>query len=109
MRSSFRSRRTATRTTATAAKRAQRIEKEDFNLNVSRYFQEQIEGYELKDLLQSVAEEKNDLPTEGKCIDISDLKKAGLNNTLDADSIKLTPIKKGLHKRVEQSCLLLSA
>lgn len=90
---------------------SQKIENEDYNLNVSRYFQKPIEGLQLKELLKPVAEKKKDLPAKGHCIDISvlnKLKKEKLNNTLDLKSIEITSIKLWFHRKVEESCILFS-
>jgi type I restriction enzyme M protein len=81
----------------------------DYNLSVFRYFQEEIDGVKLKDLLSNIRGSKSDLPENGKFIRIRDLKDDKIDFELNAAAIEESPLNRSDLHKIDCSCLLLAA
>lgn len=86
----------------------------DYNLNVSRYFNEEIfpsnneKLVQLGDVLELIRGQKTDLPLIGKLINVKDLKQDKLDFQLDISKIVNAELnKKGTHL-LSESCLLIT-
>ncbi|MCG9880038.1 MAG: N-6 DNA methylase [Bacteroidia bacterium] len=90
------------------------IKESNYNINVPRFFQRQIDVFEnenlvkLGDLLKLIEVKKDSLPTKGKSIRIRDLKNDRIDFILDASTIDEAEIKKYGTYQVAESCLLLA-
>ncbi len=80
----------------------------DFNLNIPRYFQEEIEGVKLKKLFTDFKGNKRNLPENGKIIRIRDLKDDLLDYLLNIEELEEAPLKKISAQEINTSCLLLA-
>lgn len=80
----------------------------DYNLNVPRYFQKQIEGIKLKEIVEFVRGRRSGLPDEGKMIRIRDLKDDKLDFKLDLSNIEETEFSRPHLRLIDESCLLLA-
>lgn len=80
----------------------------DYNLNVPRYFQKEIEGVKLGDILEYVRGQRSNLPESGKLIRIRDLKDDKLNFKLDISSVELTELRIPYAHLLSESCLLVA-
>lgn len=80
----------------------------DYNLNVPRYFQKQIEGIKLKEIVEFVRGSRRDIPDEGKMIRIRDLKDDKLDFKLDLSQVEKTEFRRPHLRLIEESCLLLA-
>ncbi len=84
------------------------IQKLDYDLQVSQYFQKYIEGVKLRDILEFVSGRKENMPHTGKVVRIKDLKNAKVDFKLDVNSVQETTLKRpGIHL-INESCLLLA-
>jgi len=80
----------------------------NFNLNIPRYFQEEVEGVKLKDILSYFRGNRMDLPQNGKVIRIRDLKDDKIDFELNLADIEELPLNRpGIHQ-IDTSCLLLA-
>lgn len=86
----------------------EQIRANDYNLSVPRYFQKQIEGVKLGDILELVRGQRGNLPETGKLIRIRDLKDDKVDFTLDVSSVEETELKRPDIHLVSESCLLLT-
>ncbi len=86
----------------------EQIRDNDYNLSVARYFQKQIDGVKLGDILELVRGQRGNLPEAGKLIRIRDLKDDKVDFTLDASSIEETELRRPDINLVSESCLLLA-
>lgn len=80
----------------------------DFNLNIPRYFQEDIEGVKLRDILTYIRGERRGLPEEGKLIRVRDLKDDKTDFQLDIKQVEGMPLTRPDIHRIDASCLLLT-
>lgn len=78
-----------------------------FNLNLPLYFQDDIDGVKLKDLLTPFRGGTNDLPKKGKFIRSIDLLKHG--NRLNIQEIDSRTLDISHVKRINESCLLVAS
>lgn len=86
----------------------EQIRDNDYNLSVARYFQKQIEGVKLGDILELVRGQRGNLPETGKLIRIRDLKDDKVDFTLDVSNIEETELRRSDIHLVSESCLLLA-
>lgn len=80
----------------------------DFNLNIPRYFQEEIEGVKLKNLLTYFRGSRRDIPDSGKMIRIRDLRDDKLDFKLDVSNVEETEFTRPHLRIIDESCLLLA-
>ena len=80
----------------------------DFNLNISRYFQDEIDGVKLKDFLTYFRVKREYLPKNGKIIRIRDLKDDKIDFELNIQEIEELPINRSGINKIDISCLLLA-
>ena len=77
-------------------------------MNIPRYFQEEVEGVKLKDILSYFRGNRMDLPQNGKVIRIRDLKDDKIDFELNLADIEELPLNRpGIHQ-IDTSCLLLA-
>lgn len=86
----------------------EQIRDNDYNLSVARYFQKQIEGVKLGDILELVRGQRGNLPETGKLTRIRDLKDDKVDFTLDFSSVEETELRRPDIHLVSESCLLLA-
>lgn len=86
----------------------QKIIEFDYNLNVLRYFQKDIEGVRLGVLLEIIRGRRNQLPDNGKLIRIRDLKNDKVDFTLDVSNIEASEGPKSQLRLIDETCLLLA-
>lgn len=86
----------------------EQIRDNDYNLSVARYFQKQIEGVKLGDILELVRGQRGNLPETGKLIRIRDLKDDKVDFTLDVSSVEETELRRPDTHLVSEPCLLLT-
>lgn len=84
------------------------IRENNYNLNVSRYFQTPVEGVKLKDILTFIQGARRDLPEQGKMIRIRDLKEDKLDFSLDLAEVNELDLGSRNIRKISQSCLLLA-
>lgn len=80
----------------------------NYNLNVPRYFQEEIEGVKLGKIIEPIRGQRGNLPKSGKTIRIRDLKDDKLDFRLDISKLETTEIRRADIVQVSESCLLLA-
>ena len=80
----------------------------DYNLNLPRYFQEEIEGVELKEILSYHIGKRGEIPEIGKVIRIRNLKDDSIDFHLSDDKLEETPITSQVLHKIDTSCLLLA-
>ncbi|MFT4757075.1 MAG: type I restriction enzyme M protein, partial [Vicingaceae bacterium] len=80
----------------------------NFNLNIPRYFQEEVEGTKLGDILSIYRGTRTDLPENGKLIRIRDLRDDKIDFQLAIDKVEDMPLNRPVLQRIEVSCLLLA-
>jgi len=86
----------------------EQIREFDYYLNVSRYFQKQIEGIRLKEMVENVRGRRNDFPEEGKMIRIGDLKDDKVDFKLNLSEVEDTKLTRPHLRLIDESCLLLA-
>ena len=86
----------------------EQIRDNDYNLSVARYFQKQIDGVKLGDILELVRGQRGNLPETGKLIRIRDLKDDKVDFTLDISIVEVTELRRPDIHLVSESCLLLA-
>lgn len=86
----------------------EQIRDNDYNLNVARYFQKQIDGVKLGDILELVRGQRGNLPETGKLIRIRDLKDDKVDFTLDVSIVEETELRRPDIHLVSESCLLFT-
>lgn len=84
------------------------IRENDYNLNLPRYFQEQIKGVKLKDFVELIKGYRKDIPESGKMIRIRDLKDDKLDFKLDLSNIEETELRRRNLRLIGESCILVS-
>lgn len=80
----------------------------DYNLSVPRYFQKQVEGVKLGEVIELVRGVRGNLPSIGKLIRIRDLKDDALEFQLNLNKIEETEIPR-FAQQISESCLLLAS
>lgn len=86
----------------------------DYNLNVPRYFQKEIELakneqlVKLKDILGYVRGQRGNLPEKGKLVRIRDLKDDKADSLLSVSDIKDNELQRRDIHQINESCLLLA-
>ena len=87
----------------------QDVIKNNFNLNIARYFQEEIDGVKLRDILKYQGGTRKESINDGRLLRIRDLKNDSIDFQLNiADIDKLSINRPGL-KKIDSSCLLLAS
>ncbi|KVV16022.1 N-6 DNA methylase [Flavobacterium sp. TAB 87] len=84
------------------------IKENDYNLSVTRYFQEHIEGVKLRDIIEPYRGLRGNLPETGKLIRIRDLKDDNVNFLLDDKAVEETELNRHMIHQIDESCLLLA-
>lgn len=85
------------------------IKEFDYNLSVHRYFiKKEIEGTKLRDILEHIKGNRNDLPDKGRLIRIRDLKDDKINFNLACLSVEEISFGKRRLRLIDESCLLLA-
>jgi len=80
----------------------------DYNLNVPRYFQKEIDGVKLGDILEFVKGQRGNLPESGKLIRIRDLKDDQVDFKLDVSNVESIKFQRSDINLISESCLLLA-
>lgn len=88
--------------------RNEQIRANDYNLSVARYFQKQIDGVRLGNILELVRGRRGNLPKTGKLIRIRDLKDDKVDFALDVSSVEEAELKRPDIHLVSESCLLVA-
>lgn len=78
----------------------------DFNLNVPRYFQKEIDGVILGAISSLVRGEKITSPIKGKYVRIKDLQDDRINYLLDSNALEKREIPRNSYKLIKSSILL---
>jgi type I restriction enzyme M protein len=86
----------------------EQIQVNNYNLSVPRYFQKEIDGVKLGNILEFVSGQRRNLPESGKLIRIRDLKDDKLDFKLDLSNVEVTELKRPDIHLISESCLLLS-
>lgn len=86
----------------------EQIRDNDYNLSVARYFQKQIDGVKLGDILELLRGQRGNVPETGKLIRIRDLKDDKVDFTLDVSSVEEAILRRPNIHLVSESCLLLA-
>lgn len=86
-----------------------RIKDNEYNLSVPRYFQKEIEGTKLKDILRVVRGSRRTDPEEIKFVRIRDLQEDKLNFNLDVSNLQDSTPNRPQLRIIEESCLLIAA
>ena len=86
----------------------QNVIENDFNLNISRYFQEEIDGVRLKGILKDFSRDRRNLPDSGKFIRIRDLKNDNIDFQLNIDQVEESALSRPGMYKIDSSCLLLA-
>lgn len=80
----------------------------DYNLSVPRYFQKQVEGVKLGEIIEFVRGQRVNLPPTGKLIRIRDLKDDKIDFRLDEATIEDIELRRPDIHQITESCLLLA-
>ena len=80
----------------------------EFNLNVARYFQKQVDGVPLGNILELVKGQKGNLPDRGKLVRIKNLKEDRTNFFLDVSDVDESDLSRTNINSINESCLLLA-
>jgi type I restriction enzyme M protein len=80
----------------------------DYNLSVPRYFQKQIDGVKLGEIIEFVRGQRVNLPPTGKLIRIRDLKDDKVDFRLDETSIEDVELRRPDIHQITESYLLLA-
>ncbi len=80
----------------------------DYNLSVPRYFQIEVEGVLLSDVLSPITVQRTSLPPTGKLVRIRDLKDDRINYRLDGASLEEIETPR-FAQLVSETCLLVAA
>lgn len=80
----------------------------NYNLNVPRYFQKQLEGTKLKEIVEFVRGRRVGVPDKGKMIRIRDLKDDKVDFKLDILNVEETESRRPHLRLIDESCLLLA-
>jgi type I restriction enzyme M protein len=88
--------------------RNEEIRSQDYNLNVPRYFQKEIDGIKLGEILEFVRGQRGSLPKSGKLIRIRDLKDDKVDFKLEVTNVESTEFRRPDIHLIDESCLLLA-
>ena len=80
----------------------------DYNLSVPRYFQKQVEGVKLGEILEFVRGQRENLPLNGRFIRIRDLKDDKIDFKLDENIIDEEQLTRPSIHQLTESCILLA-
>ncbi len=80
----------------------------NYNLYVPRYFQEQIEGVKLGEIIEFFRGDRENIPLTGKLIRIRDLKDNNVDVKLDETTIEEVELRRSEVYKITESCLLLA-
>ena len=80
----------------------------DYNLNITRYFQDEIEGVKLGEIIELIKGKRENVPLSGKLVRIKDLKDDKVNFKLEIDNIKPVEIDFSKVYEIKESCVLLT-
>lgn len=80
----------------------------DYNLSVPRYFQKQLEGVKLGEIIEFVRGQRGNLSASGKLIRIRDLKDDKIDYRLDETTIDEVELRRPDIHQITESCLLLA-
>jgi type I restriction enzyme M protein len=80
----------------------------DYNLSVPRYFQKQVEGVKLGEIIEFVRGQRVNLRPTGKLIRIRDLKDDKIDFRLDEATIEDVELRRPDIHQITESCLLLA-
>ncbi len=91
-----------------------KIQENNYNLNVHRYFQKDIVTeknehlVKLKEIMEFVRGQRGNLPESGKLVRIRDLKDDKVDYKLDISNIERTELRRPDIHQLDDSCLLLA-
>jgi len=80
----------------------------DYNLSVPRYFQKQVEGVKLGEVIEFVRGQRGNLPNTGKLIRIRDLKDDKVDFSLNEITVDEVELRRPNIHQITESCLLLA-
>lgn len=80
----------------------------NYNLSVPRYFQKQVEGVKLGEIIEFVRGQRVNLPPIGKLIRIRDLKDDKIDFRLDEATIEDVELRRPDIHQITESCLMLA-
>ncbi len=86
----------------------EQIRASDYNLSVPRYFQKQIDGVKLGEIIDFVRGQRGNVPSTGKLIRIRDLKDDKVDFQLDETTVEEIELKRPDIHEIKESCLLLA-
>lgn len=87
----------------------EQIRNNDYNLSVARYFQENIKGVKLGDIIEPFRGLRGNLPETGKLIRIRDLKDDNVDFLLDDEAVEEIELnRRQIIHQINESCLLLA-
>jgi type I restriction enzyme M protein len=84
------------------------ISNNNYNLSVSRYFQELVEGVKLADIIEPFRGTRGNLPEFGKLIRNGDLKDDNIDFILDDIVIEKSELNRRNFEQINESCLLFA-
>jgi type I restriction enzyme M protein len=84
------------------------IRKNDFILNVPRYFQHRIDGIRLGEIICLIKGERINTPLIGKLIRTRDLKERDIDFSIDLSKVEETELNRSVVNKISESCLLLA-
>ena len=84
------------------------LSKNDFILNVPRYFQSKIEGVKLSDIVETIKGERLYTPQTGKLIRTRDLKESNIDFSIDLSKVEENQLSRTDIPCISESCLLLA-
>lgn len=80
----------------------------DYNLNIPRYFQEEVEGVKLGDVISHYRGQRQSEGGKGKLVTAKDLKNANLDFDLNTQKVNEHSFERSSIFKLERSCLLLA-
>jgi type I restriction enzyme M protein len=86
----------------------EKIKKEDFNLQVTRYFKEEVDGTPLGEILQIIPLTNASEDLVGPYVRIGDLKEDPIDYTLKSDEILFRDLPNQKLFEINESCILLA-
>ena len=85
------------------------IKKNDYILNVPRYFKKNIDGIRLGDVLEIINGQRADDTQTGKLIRTRDLKDRDTDLSIDLSKVEETQFNRSDVQKISESCLLLAS
>lgn len=86
----------------------QMIRDNDYNLNVPRYLQPEIEGVKLEEILTVIRGDRRNIPVSGKLVRIRDLSDSMAETVIGLENVEDSVLLKPDVTAISESCLLLS-